>query len=219
VAVFGLIFKARRKFIGLGIVLVFGLVFLAVAPSALLERWRTIQTARTEDESAQQRFRSWYISGRIIRDHPLVGVGTRNILLVYDRYSDPNEQRFVSHNAYLQIATDAGIPALLLFLSILGVSFVRLRKTRRILRIYAPDSPLIKYSHGIEVGLYGYMTSAMFASRQDSEMLFAAIALATSFVIIAREYEQEAKTREFVRKQSQQFAREPRALAPGLDAA
>jgi len=195
------IFKSRHRILGFGAILVIGLVTLALLPPAVINRITSIR-AGTENDTAQQRLRAWSVARQIIRDHPFVGVGTRNILVVYRRYADPGESEFVAHNAYLQMATDAGLPALALFLGLIGISFWRLRKTRMILRVHAPDSPLIKYAHGIEAGLVAYLVSGMFASRQDLELLYTVIALATSFILMAREYEHEAGVREYVRQRA-----------------
>ncbi|HWQ34611.1 MAG TPA: putative O-glycosylation ligase, exosortase A system-associated [Blastocatellia bacterium] len=203
VSVFMLLLKSRHKIIGFVTAGIIVLTILAVLPQSLLNRFGSIKDASEKDASAQQRLRMWKISMDIIRDHPFVGVGIRNILVVHDRYADtPDDQKLVAHNSYFQMATDAGLPALGLFLGLIGLSWWRLWRTRRILRIHSPDSPLIKYAHGMEAGLAGYMTSAFFVSRQDLELLYAVFALATSFILMAREYEKEAEIRRLVERQA-----------------
>jgi hypothetical protein len=68
------------------------------------------------------------------------------------------------------------------------------------LKARAPDSPLIAYTHGLEVALIGYFVSGNFLSRQDLELLYDVIALATSFHVIARDLEREAEARELGEK-------------------
>lgn len=188
-----LLAKAKHKIISFVAVGILTLSFMAVMPHSMMERFGSIKTAREKDTSAQQRLRMWNTSLQIIRDHPFIGVGIRNILVVQGQYTDPYERLgLVAHNAYLQIATDAGVPALLLLLALIGLSWWRLWRTRRILLLYDPDSPLIKYAHGCEAGLAGYMVSAFFASRQDLELLYTVIALSTSMILIARNIRKEA---------------------------
>ncbi|MFN0120051.1 MAG: putative O-glycosylation ligase, exosortase A system-associated [Blastocatellia bacterium] len=211
-----IILKSRYKTLTFVLVVLLAVPTWLVLPRSLKDRFLSIQGAEEKDKSAQQRLKVWGISLEIIRDHPLMGVGIRNILLVTQRYSIPGGDVLVSHNAYLQMATDAGIPALLLFLALIGVSWLRLRKTRGILKIHAPDSPLIKYCHGMEASLPAYMTSAIFASRQDLELFYLVVALASSMILIARQYELEAEARDMAQKQA---LTRPRYLQPDFEPA
>ncbi len=214
-----MILKSRYKIVNLIAVTIIALVTFFALPQSLVERFESIKGADKNDQSAQQRLRVWGISADIIKSHPFVGVGIRNILFVHGRYAEQTDPILMSHDAYLQMATDAGVPALALFLGLLGITFWRLRQTRKILRIHAPDSPLIKYSHGMEAGLVGYLISAIFASRQDLELLYTVIALATSFILIAREYQKENEIREYVQRQIPLQPSRAFDLEPGLDAA
>jgi putative inorganic carbon (hco3(-)) transporter len=191
---FCLALKARYKLTALLLVPVLGLIIFAVSPQQVSERVTAIKTTGY-DESTQQRLYSWDISWRIINEHPIFGIGPRNLLQVYDRTTETRVAR-VSHNSFLQMAVDAGLPALLLFIAVIVLSFLRLRKSRRILNARAPDSPLIAYSHGLEAALIGYLVSGNFLSRHDLELLYNVIALATSFHLMARDLEREAVVRQ-----------------------
>ncbi|MBO0799067.1 MAG: putative O-glycosylation ligase, exosortase A system-associated [Blastocatellia bacterium] len=193
---FFLALKARYRLSALLVVPLIGLLIFAVAPRQVSERVTEIKTSEY-DESTQQRLYAWDVSLRIINEHPLFGIGPRNLLQVYDRTTETRVAR-VSHNSFLQMAVDAGVPALLMFIAVIVLSFLRLRKARRILRAHAPDSPLIAYSHGLEVALIGYFVSGNFLSRHDLELLYNVIALATSFHLLARDLEREAESREAV---------------------
>ena len=185
----GLALKSKYKATGMLAVVLIGSITFVLLPNRVVERVGTIRTATQADESAQLRFEAWRVSLQIISDYPLLGVGPRNIVELYGRYQ-PHQQSGagrVSHNSFLQIAVDAGLPALLLFVSLIGLSFVRLRRARQSLKSLSPDSPLIAYSHGLEVALLGYLISANFLSRHDLELLYEVIALATSFAVLTRE--------------------------------
>jgi probable O-glycosylation ligase (exosortase A-associated) len=188
---FCLALKARFKLTALLMVAILGLTIFSLAPRQVSDRVTAIRTTEY-DESTQQRLYSWEVSWRIINEHPIFGIGPRNLLQVYDRTTESLVAR-VSHNSFLQIAVDAGLPALLLFLAVIALSYWRLRISRRILKARAPDSPLITYSHGLEVALIGYLVSGNFLSRHDLELLYNVIALATSFYVMARDLEREAE--------------------------
>lgn len=190
VVLIGLALKSKYKVAGILAVVLAGSITFALLPNRVVERVGTIRTATQADESAQLRFEAWRVSLQIIADYPLLGVGPRNIVELYGRYQQPNQPSGVgrvSHNSFLQIAVDAGLPALLLFLILIGVSFSRLRRARLVLKTRSPDSPLIVYSHGLEVALLGYLVSANFLSRHDLELLYELIALATSLAVLTRE--------------------------------
>lgn len=178
--------KSRHRLAGVILALGLGALTLAVAPERVAERLGTIRSAGGEDESARMRLDTWKVSLSIIADHPVFGVGPRNMLEVYDRYGKDTAVR-VAHNSYLQMAVDGGLPALALFLSLIGLGLFRLRRARSVLGSRAPDSALIAYSHGLEAAIIGYLVSATFLSRHDLELLYEVAALAASFGPIVRE--------------------------------
>lgn len=189
--------KSRYKISGLIGVALLGVAFVNYAPKQVLDRINTIKTADQEDASAQGRLDAWAVCLKIAADKPLTGVGVRNIMLVYGLYGDPSKTK-VAHNAYLQLVADCGVPSLLIFLGLLYVSYRRLGKARKLLTLHAPRSKIIKYAHGMQVGMIGYMASAFFASKEDVELLFTVFALAVSCVVVAREAEKEAEIEKVV---------------------
>ncbi|MFN0087442.1 MAG: putative O-glycosylation ligase, exosortase A system-associated [Blastocatellia bacterium] len=197
----GLALKSRYKASGLLAVVLVGALAFPLLPSRVVERVGTIRTAAETDQSARMRFDAWRVSWRIMNDYPFFGIGPRNMVEIYNYYHDAESAR-VAHNSYLQMAVDAGLPALLFFLGLIFLSLLRLRATRRILQLRAPDSPLIAYAHGLEVGLVGYLISAIFLSRHDLELIYEIFALAAGFRLIAAGYEREAETRAWLGEES-----------------
>lgn len=190
--------RSRARWRSLLLVMVLMLGALWLAPSRVVERVESIRTAYTMDESARMRLETWAVCARIIADHPLFGVGPRNILEVYERYLTTETVR-VAHNAFLQMAVDAGLPGLGFFLGLFALSFYRLRRVRKWWRERSPDSPLIEYSQGLEIALVGYLVAANFLSRHDLELVYQVMALATSFHVMTREAERAARLNEMVK--------------------
>lgn len=207
VVLLGLAWKSKYKITGLLAVAVVGSITFALLPQQVTERVSTIRTASVTDESAQMRLDSWRVSGQIMQDHPFFGVGPRNMLQVYDRYSQSENIR-MAHNSFLQMGVDGGVPALLLLVGLIGLSLWRLWRARRILQARAPDSRLIWYTHGLELALLAYLVSGQFLSRNDLELLYQICALATSFRVLARNLEREAETRELVARRAPAFVPE-----------
>lgn len=56
---------------------------------------------------------------QMIKEHPLLGVGPHNFLVVYQRYRDPRELENLCnpHNSFLRFSSEWGLPAALLFFS------------------------------------------------------------------------------------------------------
>lgn len=215
VVLLGVAMKSKYRVTGLLAVVLIGSVTFALLPDRILERVGTIRTASETDQSAQMRFNSWYVSMRIIGDHPLLGIGPRNMLELYGRYLETEYVR-VAHNSFLQMAVDAGLPALLIFLGLIVLSFSRLRRARATLKTRAPDSRLIAYSHGMEIALLGYFVAGNFLSRHDLELTYEIFALATSLHLLARDLEREAENRQSAEVQPDSFWAEPAAAGATL---
>ena len=202
----GLALKSRHKLIAVAAVMLAGAISFSLLPERVLERVGTIRTARETDQSAQMRLEAWRVSWLILNDHPVFGIGPRNMLEVYDFYlgsgSDAGGGR-VAHNSFLQMAVDGGLPALFFFLGLIALSLWRLRVTRNILKTRAPDSLLIAYCHGMEIALLGYFVSANFLSRHDLELIYQVFALAASVRLMARDVERREQAREFARGEAQ----------------
>ena len=137
VILLGLALKSKYKVAGVLAVLLAGSITFALLPTQVVERVRTIRTASEADQSAQMRFDAWKVSLQIIADYPALGVGPRNMLELYNRYQQTDNVR-VSHNSFLQIAVDAGLPALLMFLGLIALSLWRLRGSRKLLKSRSP---------------------------------------------------------------------------------
>jgi probable O-glycosylation ligase (exosortase A-associated) len=134
------------------------------------------------DRSAQGRFDAWQTSWRVFLDYPVFGVGPNNLEVVHRKYS-PDPDRFrVSHNAYLQILCECGLPALLLFVGAIGAALWGLSRTRRETRL-----PWVEvYARMLQISLLAYIVGSMFLSTAYSELLYQLIAMSVSLAVIAR---------------------------------
>lgn len=81
------------------------------------------------------RLEAWGAASRIASDHPLLGIGPGNFRDVYyaatGRPPGSLPRLAVVHNAYLDIAAELGVVALLLFLAYLALAFTRLSRCVR----------------------------------------------------------------------------------------
>lgn len=91
-------------------------------PQTILNRILSI--GNLQDSSNAYRIKMWEITGNIIRDHPIAGVGFGHLPFkqTYETYIR-TMPIFHSHNTYLQTAAETGIPGLLVFLLFLFIIF------------------------------------------------------------------------------------------------
>ena len=149
-----------------------------------VERAQTISDYQ-EDRSAMGRLNAWHTSWGVFLDYPAFGVGPNNLEVVYRAYSPEPERFRVSHNAYLQILCECGLPALLLFLAAIGSALWSLGKTRR----EARDSWVEVYARMLQISILAFCIGSMFLSTAYSELLYQLVAMSVSLAVIARSEE------------------------------
>ncbi|MGV8836006.1 O-antigen ligase family protein [Cellvibrio sp.] len=110
-------------------VLVIGLAYLL--PEEQKERFRSTGN----DKTSQQRLLYWENGWEMMRNHPLDGVGFFNFIPYYERHYSGDmlyDRAELPHNIFIQVGTDAGFPALILFILIILYSiYVPIKIYRR----------------------------------------------------------------------------------------
>ncbi len=112
-----LLFVLRDVRLAVLLPLVFGVMFF-VAPDRVASRVTSMFNA--QDPANQDRLAMVEIGARILRDHPLTGVGPNMVPRVYERYRPDYAVNPINphlHNVPLQIAAERGVPALLAWLA------------------------------------------------------------------------------------------------------
>ena len=134
-----------------------------------------------EDRSAMGRLNAWQTSWRVFEDYPVFGVGPNNLEVVHRTYSPEPERFRVSHNAFLQILCECGLPALLLFVSVIVSGFLALGQVRR-----ATSLPWVEvYARMLQISLAAYVVGSMFLNTAYSELLYQIVAMSVSLQVIA----------------------------------
>ncbi len=169
----------------------FVVVSTLVVPLALFypaSPWRRFQQPGYGDRLAQEaRLTAWKAGLRMIRAHPLTGVGIANFKPLVAQYEDPGEQVIsIAHNTYLEIAAEVGVPALIVFLGILFTAFRALEQARRRAQA-ARVTHLSNVALGLQAGLVSYLVSAFFVSSWWEKMLWLLVFLTICLHRLARE--------------------------------
>ena len=175
-----------RDFRLIGLLPVLAAVFIAIAPTQLTDRFYAMfqmenasrQTATTEASvrSNQDRVAMVRSGIRIVRDHPLTGVGPDMVMDVYPVYRDKSAVNQLNphlHNVPLQIAAERGLPALavwLVFLVVLVRDFIRQRRSTA--WTFLPNGGIAVVAAMFAAGMFEY-------NFGDSEFLMLFLLLVT----------------------------------------
>lgn len=125
-----LVFKLTSNLKAVGVILVLVLAGALMVPDALFERFGKIDQVRDVDRVQIMR-----VGIAMSMDHPLLGVGLGNYVSVFSSYNVSNMKREApAHNMYLDLAAQMGLPALLLYLTILAITWRGLWKMEQRLR-------------------------------------------------------------------------------------
>jgi len=153
-----------------------------IAPGGIVNRLQS--TFNAQDPANQDRFAMLEVGARIVRDHPLTGVGPNMVPEVYEQYRPDyavNPSNPHLHNVPMQIAAERGLPALgiwIWLIAALALALVRQFKTStdRVL----PATALAVTAAMLVAGLFEY-------NFGDSEFLMLFLVLVTLPFAAARD--------------------------------
>lgn len=148
---------------------------LVVVPNQLVDRLRAStdanSSARTGVEKSNEARMAEIKGGlRMVRARPLTGVGLGNFSVWMESYPDL-DLGAIAHNSYLEIAAELGIPALFVFLLILLASYRSLARSAKAAGRKGATN-LRDVALALQVGLLGYMSSAVFLSAHFEKYLW-----------------------------------------------
>ena len=136
-------------------------LFLLVSPSSPVQR--LFDPTQGDLQARNARLELWAAGLRMVASHPVLGVGLGNFKAMAARYSGLPELRLISHNGYLDVAAEAGLPALA---ALLGVLYFSWRTAARVRQQTRKEGPLVLHhaALGIEAGLVGFAVAMIFVS-------------------------------------------------------
>ncbi len=185
--VIGLTFS-RAVYLGLPILIIIsawkfmekGKRFLAIVTVSLIfsvglfflpqKVWQRIQTiTMTElDPSIWSRLDGYIVGGKMMAEHPIVGVGIGRWRLEYwpVAFASPlvrTKSSSVQHNIFLEVGSETGFLGLFFFILLIICAFRDIRETRRIFD-RLNEEMLAMFSQALEIGLIGFLISTMFVA-------------------------------------------------------
>jgi len=131
----------------------------------------------------ESRFPAWQIALEAIKERPILGWGPENFSIAFDKHYDPHPELSRiwwdrAHNFILDISIEAGILALIIYLSLFAVLFYQLQKLKK----KNPNDALI--CHGIQALFIGYLTVNFFSFDSFSTYLISFLLVGYSLSLI-----------------------------------
>ena len=175
---------SRRKLLAPFGLAIAAILFLAFAPDASIERYKSIPTATQTDASAIGRLQAWETAVGMAKAHPVFGVGLRNFELAFLDYSSYEPR--APHNAFMALMAESGIPSCLLFAAlVLSASGACWANWRR-LRGDPSHHPLATYCLIVHVTLLVYLVPNFFINRQDFDLMYHLVGLSAGLSMVVR---------------------------------
>jgi O-antigen ligase len=127
-----------------------------VSPNNPWSRRTEEATAYGEDVSARGRIDAWRTGINIVKERPLQGVGAGAFVIAWPQFApgDAGEAR-TQHNTFIQLLSELGIPALLLFVTALGAGSLGMRSAVKV------RSSMQPYARGVQCGLAGFVVCSI----------------------------------------------------------
>jgi O-antigen ligase len=155
VALFWALRSVKRAPVILGAACVIAaLVF--ISPNNPWSRRTEEATAYGVDVSAQGRIDAWRTGLNIAKERPFTGVGAGAFMIAWPEFApgDAHEAR-TQHNTFIQLLSELGIPALLLFATALVAGVFGMRRATKL------DTSLQPYARGVQCGFVGFVVCSI----------------------------------------------------------
>ena len=172
-----------------------GLAAVAVVAALAFTVWRPVlekalhQKSNIAQHNVESREAFWAAAIKLTERRPLTGVGPGRFpkeALPLLRNNPENLEKPVTHNSYLEIVSENGVPALLLFIAYLGVAWGLLQRSGRAAR-EAGDEDGRRLATALQASLLIAIVSATFLSEELTSPFWLLGGLA---VVLAREWDQ-----------------------------
>ncbi|MGH9475587.1 MAG: O-antigen ligase family protein [Terriglobales bacterium] len=149
-----IMFRGKMRALIVFLIVAGGLALAAMPGSSYMRRLSTIlHPSADQTGSAQIREALLHRSVQIALEHPLLGIGPGEFQVVSGSWH-------TSHNTYLELGAEAGIPALAVFLAILWQGFKNLHR----LHVEQPPGEIRQLAGALLCSLIGYLVGALFLS-------------------------------------------------------
>jgi len=136
------------------------------------------------------RFSAWLVSFEAVKEKPILGYGPENFSIGFDKHYDHSLPYITkawgswwdrAHSFLFDISVTAGIPALIIYLSLFAALFWGLQKVK-----YNPNNSDALICHGIQATFFAYLSANLFSFDVFSTYLILFLLIGYSLYLIAR---------------------------------
>ena len=174
-----LIYAYRRRGLASAVGVVVFLVLVAlpmeVGQRALATLMSDGPTTPGLEESTQAHTALFWGGIRMVLDAPIFGVGPQRFR-DYSRLYSGLDVSYIAHNTYLELAAEAGVPVLIVFLLLLATALAALGRAARLIHV-KEDRTLGLWADGLRTGLIGFAVAGFFISAQYEKPFWLTICL------------------------------------------
>ncbi len=188
--------SARGRIIGTGIILALVLA-VCLAPTVLWQRLGTIwgdpdiyagQVAVSAEESKEDHLSVLVRSIQYTVEHPIFGLGLGNFQVASGTELGQPSAWMGTHNTFTEISSEAGVPALLLFLGLLVTAMRNLGKAST-LQVHGPEAAELQLmARATKASLLAFAFGAFFAHLAYEYYCFYPLAVAVGVQHVAERY-------------------------------
>jgi len=138
------------------------------------------------------RFSVWKISSQALIEKPLLGYGPENFSIAFDKHYNPSLGSMMmtesipmyydrAHSFFFEIGVTAGIPALIIYISLFGFLFYELQKVKK----KRPEDALI--CHTLQATFITYLVANFFGFDVFSTYIISFLLIAFSLSLITKD--------------------------------
>lgn len=148
----------KKAFINLVILGGFVFVVLSQAGGTLSRSSEIVNSDTQSSEPVNPRIASWSVGLKLIKNHPLFGVGVMRFRMA-SAMEFPGESPHVAHNTFITFSAENGLVSGLLYLYTFWASFIMLRKINK----HTDKGSIYRYSaNSTFAALVGFFVGAIF---------------------------------------------------------
>jgi O-antigen ligase len=181
-----LVWSSKRRVRNL--ILISAALVFALSLALPISPLHRLLNANQDYGSTQAHLEAWKAGLRMIEAHPIAGVGLGNFKPLMPLYMSVTSGRradvdTLAHNMFIEVASELGLPALVIFLAMFWFTYRTLGKLRR----SSSTHPLIRETAAaLQAGLLGFAVAGSFVSAEYQKTSWMGFALMFCLMPLAR---------------------------------
>jgi len=153
--------RGRKKLTGIILLFIICVGFFLTAPEEVLDRFQNM--GEQTDSTAMNRVERWGRGLEMAKINPILGVGYGNWEIADKTYF--NGTGALSHNIFIDCASELGYLGLIIFLLMILYTFVNNAKTRKLAKADLNEGRFIyNMAKGLDFALVGFLVGGFFVS-------------------------------------------------------